>query len=380
MKRNTIITILAVIFLITATFRYIISGDDMQVMDILHFAFMVTVILALGGVFLGLIVLPIGGREKSIRVTQNYSLVVIICLIMSVIAELGLRLILQDVTTTVDSESYFTKRWSKDVKYNHLGFRGQEFNDDKPDGVYRIAAVGDSLTFGQGIDKNARFSDRIEHSLNSESGKLRYQVLNFGKPGAETVDELDILNKYVIPAQPDFVLLQWFTNDPEGRSKPGHPRPHRLFPEYLIRGSVLLYLLQQEYGELQRKFGWSGSYQDYMMKRFKNPNSPDSRAARDALLAFVNQCRTHGINVGMVVFSEAYYSRDNSLDFLGDRVLTLCNEEKITCVDMRKPFVPYHKNTRLWASRLDPHPSALANKLTADAILAAFKDQWSTKD
>jgi hypothetical protein len=350
----------------------------MHLINILHFAMKVTVILALGGLLLGLIVLALGGRERSIRVTQNYSLVVIVCLILSIVAELGLRFILQDVTTTGDGNSYFAHRWNTYVRYNHLGFREQEFKDDKPAGVYRIAAVGDSLTFGQGIDRDARFSDRIEHALNRKPGKLRYQVLNFGKPGAETVDEVDILNKYVIPAHPDFVLLQWFTNDPEGRNKSAQPVPHRLFPENLVRGSVLLYLLQKEFAALQRQFDWIGSYQEYMMTRFKDPSSPDSRAARDALRTFVTQCRKHGISVGIVVFSDSYYS-DNSLEFITDRVLTFCNDEKITCVDMRGPLAPYHNSIKLWANRLDPHPSALANKLTADAILAAFKSQWLSK-
>jgi hypothetical protein len=375
MKRNTIIAILTVIFLIAATFRYITSGDEIHVANILHFAFKATVILGLGGVLLGLIVLPFGGREKSVAVTENYSVVVIMCLLLSVVAELGLRFIFQDVTTTGDNASYFSHRWNRHVKYNHLGFRGEEFTDDKPAGVYRIAAVGDSLTFGQGIDAYARFSDRIEHTLNRESKNLRYQVLNFGRPGAETVDELDILNKYVLPAHPDFVLLQWFTNDPEGRNKSSEPRPNRLFPDYLMQSSVLLYLTQKEFAQLQRQLHWIGSYHDYMMKRFIDPNSPDSRAEMDALRAFVALCRMHGISVGMVVFSNSYYS-DEPLDFLADRVLAFGTDEKITCVDMRGPLAPYENSTKLWADRLDPHPSALANKLAADAILAAFKREW----
>jgi len=377
-KRSAIIAVLIVFFLTTAMFRFLISGDDVHVMTLFLFAFKVTAVLVLIGAVLGWIGLQTRGREKSIRIIQNYSIVLVTCLLLSVITEVGLRLVLQDVTTTADNNSYFAHRWNKQVKYNRTGFRGQEYKNDKPAGIYRIAVVGDSLTFGQGIDINARFSDRIERVLNNESGKQRYQVLNFGKPGDETEDELSILVKYVIPAHPDFVLLQWYVNDPQGQNKSTQPRPRRVFPEYLVRNSALLYLLEKQFSELQVKFGWIGSHHDYMVKRFKDPNSPDSQEARKELRAFVDQCRKHDIGVGMVVFSDSYFS-DNPLDFLVDQVVTFCNDEKITCVDMRGPLAPYHKSIKLWANRLDHHPSALANKLAAAAILEAFKVQWLTK-
>ena len=89
----------------------------------------------------------------------------------------------------------------------------------------------------------------------------------------------------MLPLHPDFVLLQWYENDVEGLDKSRRPRPWRLLPSDtltgLLRGrSALYFLMERQWGMLQRSLGWVGSYQDYMTVRFADPDSRDSSAAR----------------------------------------------------------------------------------------------------
>src|SRR5882672_9124614 len=60
---------------------------------------------------------------------------------------------------------------------NHLGFRESEVPPKTP-GRYRIVVVGDSFTWGQGIETGERFSNLLEGFLGPQ-----YEVLNFGRPG-----------------------------------------------------------------------------------------------------------------------------------------------------------------------------------------------------
>lgn len=66
-------------------------------------------------------------------------------------------------------------------------------------------------------------TERLEALL--RDADLNAEVLNFGRPGSETVDHVETLQDAVLPLQPDFVLLQWFVNDVEGHDKSGRPMP-----------------------------------------------------------------------------------------------------------------------------------------------------------
>ena len=85
-------------------------------------------------------------------------------------------------------------------------------------------------------------------------------MLNFGRPRAETVDHLDFLKDPVLNADPDSILLQWYTNDVEGHDKSEHPRPLGLIPIRLRRNSALFYLLHRHLTTIQKNLGWLSSY------------------------------------------------------------------------------------------------------------------------
>jgi lysophospholipase L1-like esterase len=77
-----------------------------------------------------------------------------------------------------------------------------------------IAAVGDSFTWAQGLKgHNLRFTERLEKRLDSVSGGTKVSVLNFGRGGADTRQELEIVEKFVPKIHPDIVLLCYLSND-----------------------------------------------------------------------------------------------------------------------------------------------------------------------
>ena len=127
-------------------------------------------------------------------------------------AEAATRWYYRDVTTSADFHGYFTRRWLRtEVRHNHYGFRGPEFDEIKAPGIYRVAILGDSFTYGNGIAEQDRFSDRLAAALSER----RVQVLNFGFPGNNWPDHVATLERRVLRLKPDFVVLQWDTNDVE---------------------------------------------------------------------------------------------------------------------------------------------------------------------
>ena len=163
-------------------------------------------------------------RRKSVRSWRGAllacTLIAVSLGIALALSEAVTRLAYRHITTTDDNSSHFARRW-RDAHEGELdarGFRTRAYSEFSAPGVTRIAVIGDSFTFGSGIEIGDRLTNRIEAQLNAR-GKQPFEVLNFGKTGQETEDEIETLRTVLERAHPDFVLIQWFvTTSKAGRS------------------------------------------------------------------------------------------------------------------------------------------------------------------
>lgn len=97
---------------------------------------------------------------------------------------------------------------------NRQGMRGQPFRRDKPPGVLRIACLGDSYTFGYGVNDEETWPAALQRLLDDAGLAGPVQILNFAVPAYETEQEVALLKKRVLDFEPDLVLLAWCINDP----------------------------------------------------------------------------------------------------------------------------------------------------------------------
>lgn len=97
------------------------------------------------------------------------------------------------------------------VESNSLGFRGLEITVQKPPGVFRIAALGDSITDGFFVDNNATFPYLLEQDLQRQG--WRVQVLNAAHGGGTINLQFAMLQDHVLALDPDLVVLTWTPND-----------------------------------------------------------------------------------------------------------------------------------------------------------------------
>lgn len=79
---------------------------------------------------------------------------------------------------------------------------------------FRIAAVGDSFTFGPDLEFDDAYPARLERWLNLNDRQPKVEVINDGIPGRSTVQEIDDV-KRVLAQGADLVLLNVTLNDPE---------------------------------------------------------------------------------------------------------------------------------------------------------------------
>ena len=93
-----------------------------------------------------------------------------------------------------------------------------EYNLTKEEGVFRIAAVGDSFTQGGGyVDGkdllSDSFPDYLEDMLNNNFDDRKYEVLNFGFSSTTPLEVYYITNEVVLDYKPDLVILGVTAND-----------------------------------------------------------------------------------------------------------------------------------------------------------------------
>lgn len=114
---------------------------------------------------------------------------------------------------------YPTPNFKKGLTFhNSLGYRNDEFPLEKPDGVFRIVALGGSSTYDVSIKDNQKtFTTQLEKLLKDEYGYPNVQVINAGVPGYNSWEILVNLEFRVLDLDPDLVIIYEGTNDVHAR-------------------------------------------------------------------------------------------------------------------------------------------------------------------
>jgi lysophospholipase L1-like esterase len=98
------------------------------------------------------------------------------------------------------------------IRVNQLGFRGAEVSQQKPSGVLRIVAMGDSTTFGL-AGHDCPYPAQLEARLSSTYGRSRVEVVNAGVEGYSVVYALRQYPKQIRELDPDIVTVYIGWND-----------------------------------------------------------------------------------------------------------------------------------------------------------------------
>lgn len=116
---------------------------------------------------------------------------------------------------------WFIREGRTYVRINDAGFRDRDHTLDKPDGVFRVAVLGDENSEAMQVELQDTWWSLLGHQLEGCSlvGGKRVEMVNFGVGGYGTAQELVMLESVAMRYRPDLVLLQFTpTNDPQNNS------------------------------------------------------------------------------------------------------------------------------------------------------------------
>lgn len=258
------------------------------------------------------------------------------------------------------------------VALNSHGMRGTEAPVAKPAGERRILALGDSVTFGWGVDQGQPFADVLERALAREPG-ARWRVLNAGINGYNTRQEADYFQIEGQRFAPDIVVLTWVDNDVEASFQPNlttwrrYPTWPDNLPEALSRLRQLSYafqltklLLTAQAADKARHAPGSASGSVTLQ--------PGWPAAREALVRLRDACKANGIHLLFAVASGAELRLIEAVSTLGIDAVTL---------QAAWDAVP---ETERFVSRIDSHPSARVHAEMARVLHEALRQRgWLEK-
>ena len=246
------------------------------------------------------------------------------------------------------------------IRTNALGLRGPEVSEAKPAGVRRVLAVGDSITFGFGVEEDQAYPRVLEGLLRAEG--RRVEVLNLGVAAYNLNEDTARLLSRGGPLQPDLVVVQYFLNDPD--LDPFDPlHAYFLAPRWWMR-SNLLRLVHKTWWrfELRR---WGGN--DYY--RYLHARPENWRAVTDDLRRMAAWAHSERVPPVLVIFPllsapgwPAYPYQD-----LHDQVAAAARAEGFAVLDLAPVFAAYPQSAML--SPVDRfHPSALAHRIAARSL------------
>ncbi len=320
--------------------------------------------------------LPPPKRPRLRLVAGN--ILVFTCLLGFVSLAIESQLRFVSVYTDAFGMSLPAKRWfALNTQLNSLGCRDREWTVEKPAGTRRIAFVGDSYTYGWGVERvEDRFPDLIQARFDSASPG-RVEVMNVAKPGWDTSAELTPIADMIARYGVDEIVLCYVPNDIE-KLLPRTPdfdpiRP----PEPVLMNIYSSCLVDYVYRTVWLPLTPTvHGYHDWLAEGYADTEI--WRRHQEQLASMIRMCkearRPDGSNVTFRVALLPFIATGGEKFQAKALHATLRNFFEANDVDVVDllPVLSGHSVKDLIVNSQDAHPNEFAHRLFADSVWKKF--------
>jgi len=259
---------------------------------------------------------------------------------------------------------------------NSHGFRGAEV-DFSERNFFRVAIMGDSFTYGYGVDDDEILSVHLERVLKS-NGNRQIQVLNFGIGGYNSAQVARLLRNKVIAFNPDIVIYNYFPNDAELYRQEGNPLLYECASMFSWKRPILKALVSSHLVEfISRRIGLRHMTRHGQDENYWNfihhPLWPGWWVVKQAFEEMKKTTEEAGIRFSVVLlpFDDMPIQSKRALR----KIIGLCERLDIPVIDISGSFVGISSYDGLWTSVGPPHYSNRGNKLVAEVIFKKLAER-----
>ena len=278
-------------------------------------------------------------------------------------------------------------------RINANGFRGPAYPQARDAGAFRVAVLGDSLTFGYGVQENESYTALLEAELGRLLAPRKVEVLNFGVGGYNPYNEVALFEGIAAGYAPDLVLIQFCINDlndprlhfdahtlrlldlpddafPDPRMRT-LPMPERS-PLAFCAGRLRLCDLLQH-----------AMYENRADRRVLAQTVAERRSLGDPERAWLHAqygklaqwATAHGAGFGVIVFPYPKQLHDPSRDGVAQGIAALGRDDRFAVIDLTPAFRAASPE-RVGPLFLDLwHPTPAGHQVAADALAAELVRQ-----
>lgn len=254
------------------------------------------------------------------------------------------------------------------VTINSKGLRNPEVGYERTPGTKRVLMLGDSLTFGWGVDEADTPSRLLERNLNA-AGNGKFEVINTGVGNYNSSMQVAYYLNEGYKYNPDLVILNYFINDAE-------PTPRRKSHPMLGWSYVYVYLLgrldvlsREELGSANWKDYYSGLYQE---------DQPGWKVTQERISALASELKKNGIPLLIVNYPELHELKEYPFSDVTAKIQRIAEGAEVSFLDLT-PSVLGKDERSLWVSDTDAHPNAIANEAFSAAISEHVQNMLSIK-
>jgi lysophospholipase L1-like esterase len=247
-----------------------------------------------------------------------------------------------------------------DVKINSLGLRDREFPPAPPPGRTRVMMLGDSLTFGWGVQGGQTYSKRVEDMLRKAGHDV--EVINTGVGNYNTEMEVAYFLERGAKLHPDYVVLNYFINDAEPT-----PQDHS---NILTRNLRALVYFASRF-DMALRLANLGEHKDWKSYYTGLYDAEGVARVSSAIARLAAYCREHHIRLLLANQPELRDPKNYAFTGVEAIVERIAKQNRIEYLNLRDAVRDLPPST-LWVSPPDPHPSAVAHEAFARGLFAVL--------
>lgn len=200
----------------------------------------------------------------------------------------------------------------------------------------------------------------------------KYAVLNVGRQGANTGDEIKLLLDY--PYKPDILVWTYFINDIGDQAGPFGillPPPRETPPwlSPLLQNSYAFNFIYWRRVRLFEARNFPDAKWQWLVTIYNHPDAWWTH--QQQLLSIYEGARSEQIPLLVVVFPGIPYLEESQ--FVTERVVNLYQDQGVPTLDVAELIKDIPAKERM-ASPVDQHPNELVHRLVAEALYDMFLD------